>query len=297
MDKWGWLSCLLILFFTLSPGSLWAQEFDCQVDVDYRQLSGSEYTFLGDLEEQVEDYMNERSWTDDRFLRHERIDCRMQIVIEEAPSLTDFRARLIIATRRPIYGTTQYSTVMQVNDGPWQFSYTQGSSLTQTPERYDPLTSVLDFYAYVMLGYDYDTFSELGGTPHFERARRIAQMARSSQAPGWEASGNDQGRGALISQLLDPRFRPLRTALFNYHFGGLDHFVQDAVSARATILEVLRDLQEMDTNVSRRHILDLFFASKSTELASIFQGSNQRTEAYALLTSMDSSSEYDRLTQ
>ena len=288
---------LLFVLITagLVPRTASAQEFDCTVEVDYSQLSGSEYTFLSNLDEQVENYINNRSWTEDRFLKHERIDCQMQIILEEATSLTDFQARLILSMRRPIYNTTQYSTVVQINDSPWQFSYTQGSSLTYSPERYDPLTSVIDFYAYIMLGYDYDTFSELGGSPYFAQAQRIAQMARTAQAPGWSQVGQEQGRWSLISQLTDAQYRPLRRAYYSYHFGGLDHFVEDTEAARATILEVLRNLRSFSENVSRQYLMDLFFSAKATELAAIFEGSDMRSEAYALLTTLDSSSEYERL--
>ena len=297
MDVLRWGFAIFLLFFTTASQPVQAEEFDCDVTVDYSQLSGSEYTFLEDLEEQISDYINEQSWTEDRFLEHERIDCQMQVVVEEAPTLSSFSARLIVAMRRPIYNTTQHSTVLQINDSPWQFGYTRGTSLTRTPERYDPLTSVLDFYAHLMLGYDYDTFSELGGTPFFEQARRIAQMARTEQAAGWSQVGEQQGRSALISQLLDTRFQPLRKAYFNYHFGGLDHFVLDTETARATMLEVLRNLQALDQDVSRQYALDLFFSAKSKELASVFEDSDLSSEAYALLTSMDSSSEYERLVQ
>jgi hypothetical protein len=124
--------------------------------------------------------------------------------------------------------------VLQVNDSEWQFEYAQGTPLTFDVERYNALTSVLDFYAYVMLGYDYDTFSELGGAPHFQKARRIAELAQSQNATGWSAAGDDRNRIALITQLLDPRFVPLRKAYFQYHFGGLDHFVGQKNSTRTS---------------------------------------------------------------
>jgi hypothetical protein len=223
----------------------------------------------------------------------------MQIVIQEALTLTSFRARLILTSLRPIYGTTQNSRVLQVNDSEWQFEYAQGTPLTFDVERYNALTSVLDFYAYVMLGYDYDTFSELGGASHFQKARRIAELAQSQNATGWSAAGDDRNRIALITQLLDPRFVPLRKAYFQYHFGGLDHFVGQTQEARGTVLEVLRSLEEFYQNLSRQYTLDLFFGTKYQELAGIFQDSPVSSEAYALLSSVDPShlTEYNQLVQ
>lgn len=270
-----------------SPRGAGAQEFNCSVTLDYRSLSGSDFTFLEDLKDRVQEYINQNTWTDDRFLETERIDCTIQVVIEEATSLTRFRARLILASRRPIYNTTQYSTVVQFNDSNWQFNYAQGQPLVFDLETYDPLTSVLDFYAYVMLGYDYDTFEERGGTKHFEMARRIAERAQSQSAPGWSQIGDDRGRMNLITQILDPRFRVLRTAYFEYHYGGLDHFVAKAETARASVLAVLQRLEEFFDQVNRQYAIDLFFSAKSSELASVFQGSPQSSAAYDLLTELD----------
>ncbi len=270
-----------------SPVSVAAQEFNCSTTVDYSSLSGSDYTFLADLKDRVSEYVNQRTWTDDRFLEAERIDCSIQMVIEQAVSLTSFRARLILVSRRPIYNTTQNSIVVQFNDSNWEFNYAQGQPLVFDLETYDPLTSVLDYYAYVMLGYDYDTFDERGGTEFFETARRIAERAQSQSAPGWSQIGDDRGRMNLITQILDPRFQVLRSAYFNYHYGGLDRFVTEAETARAAVLAVLEDLDDFFDQVNRQYALDLFFSAKSSELASVFQGSPQSTAAYDLLTQLD----------
>ncbi|HMB91782.1 MAG TPA: DUF4835 family protein [Rhodothermales bacterium] len=294
-------TCLagLLLFATWLAPKAEAREFNCTVTVNYSQLSGSSYTYLKELEQDVRAYMNNHTWTQDRFQEHERIDCSMQIIIQEALTLTSFRAQFILTSLRPIYGTTQNSRVLQVNDSEWQFDYAQGTPLTFETERYNPLTSVLDFYAYVMLGYDYDTFSELGGTPHFQKARRIAELAQSQNGIGWSSAGDDRNRAALITQLLDPRFVPLRKAYFQYHFGGLDHFVGQTQEARNTVLEVLRSFDELKQNLARQYTIDLFFGTKYQELAAVFLDSPQSSEAYSLLNTVDPShlTEYNQLVE
>ncbi len=264
-----------------------AEEFNCTVSLDYSSLSGSDFTFLGELKDRIDEYINERSWTEDRFLESERIECSIQVVIEEAVSLTSFSARLIITSRRPIYNTTQYSNVVRFNDSSWQFGYAQGQPLVFDLETYHPLTSVLDFYAYVLLGYDYDTFQEHGGTRFFETARRIGERAQSQSAPGWSQIGDDRARMNLITQILDPRFRVLRSAYFDYHYEGLDHFVTESESARASVMDVLEQIDVLFDRVNRQYVIDLFFSTKSGELASVFQGSTQSTQAYDLLTELD----------
>ncbi|MEX1055417.1 MAG: DUF4835 family protein [Rhodothermales bacterium] len=290
---------LLFALAFLAPTGAAAQEFNCSVSVNYTQLSGSDFTFLGDLQLHIEEYMNKQRWTEDTFQENERIECAIQLLFQEAISLTSFKARLIVVSRRPTYNTTQSSVVVQFNDENLQFNYAQGQPLVFNLEQYDPLTSVLDFYAYVMLGYDYDTFSELGGSTYFQTARRIAERASSQSAPGWSQVGSDRGRMNLVTQILDPRFGPLRKAYFDYHFNGLDRFVSETDAARNSILEVLESLDALFDDVSRQYALDLFFSAKYTELASLFEQSQRSAEAYDLLTQLDPAhtSDYQRLVQ
>lgn len=292
--------CLIIGFLigatTFAPEAK-AQEFNCTVTVNYSQLSGSEFSFLRELEEKVELYINERSFTRDIYQDFERINCLIQIVFEEAVTLTNFAARIVVSSSRPIYGVPQVSTILQISDSAWQFGFTQGSPLLFDLERFDPLASVIDFYAYIMLGYDYDTFSENGGTAHFERARRIADLAESQGAVGWTDLGSNRGRGDLVDQILDPRFKPLRKAYLDFHYGGLDRFVQETETAQLNVLEALKGLDELFDAVSRQYVLDIFFTTKADEIAAIFEESPFSSEAFELLSRIDPAnlSKYEKL--
>jgi hypothetical protein len=288
-------ACVVLL--SAWPHRTTAQELRCTVSVDYTQLSGSDFSFLDELERRMEEYLNEHAWTDDRFREMERIDCSFEVLLQEALSLTEFRARLVVATLRPIYGSTQSSPVVQLNDTQWRFRYARNTPLVHDTDTYDPLTSVLDYYAYLILGYDYDTFSERGGTPFFEQARTIADRARSAGGTGWSQLGGSPNRGELITQLLDPRFNELRTAYFDYHFGGLDRFVEETETARSNVLGVLQALQSLYREVSRTHALDIFFGAKYQELAAVFENAPTSAQAYGILSDIDPShlSEYNRL--
>jgi len=240
-----------------------------------------------EMQERLGEYINKRQWTDDRFEETERIDCTMTIVFSEAISLTQFRARLVLASRRPIYGTAQQSTVLQISDEGLLFEYSQGTPLIFSPDQYHPLTSVLNFYANLMLGYDYDTFAEQGGEKHFEVARRIAETAQNTGATGWSSVGGDQSRGELIAQIMDPRYRSLRSFYFDYHYGVLDHFVQDPDDARTKLLDLVQGLVSLREEVSRAYYLDQFFAAKYQEVANVFKSSPQATQAFDALSKMD----------
>lgn len=293
------LAFVLLLLTATWSTPLAAQAMRCDVSVNYRQLTGSGFTFLDDLDQLIAEYVNRNSWTTDRFRQEERIECSLQVVINEALTLTSFNAQLILTLRRPIYGTEQNTNILQISDGNWQFEYAQGTPLIFETERYNALTSVLDFYVYLMLGYDYDTFSELGGQPHFQKARRILEIAQSRSGVGWDALGGDRSRAELINQLLDPRFEPLRKAYFQYHFYGLDHFTTETENARSAVLEVITNLQELDDQLSRQYAIDLFFASKHKELAAIFKQSQLSAQAYGILTDVDPSNltSYNELVQ
>ena len=294
-----WGLAVLGTLLLASPAD--GQELRCRVQIDDSQISGaeSEFDFLDDLERQIREYMNQRSWTDDAFLPHERISCSMQIVLQESISLSEFRARLVVTTRRPIYGTSQSSVVARVNDPEWRFEYSRGSSLNHDLDRYDPLTSVLDFYAYLILGYDYDTFSPLGGTPFFDRAQTVADQAEGSGDPGWSSVGTQQTRVQLLANLRAQRHEPLRRVYYKYHREGLDRFVQETEAARKTLMEVLRTLRTVRDRLSQSYALNLFFATKNQELTAIFEESDLESQAQGLLVQMDPShsSQYNRLAE
>ncbi len=278
---------LLFLAVILGPRTVGAQELNCSVLVNYRALTGTDFTFLDELQLRVSEYMNTRQWTEDRFEERERIDCALSIVFTESLTLTTFKARLVLASRRPIYGSAQRSTVLQLSDDAWQFEYSQGTPLIFDPDRYHPLTSVLNFYAYIMLGYDYDTFDDQGGEVHFEKARSTAERGQNVGAAGWGSLSGGQSRGELISQIMDPRFRVLRTAYFDYHYGCLDHFVNDADAARAVLLNVVQNLSALRDQVTRAYYLDQFFSAKFKEIANVFKGSPEATRAFDALSQMD----------
>ncbi|MDE2731644.1 MAG: DUF4835 family protein [Bacteroidota bacterium] len=265
-----------------------AREFLCTAAINYRQLEGSGFEFLDELKDLVEDYMNNNSWTDDRFETYELIACSIQIVFVESFTMTSFQAQLILTSSRPIYGTTARSTLLQISDNQWQFDFAQGTPLIFETERFDQLTSVLDYYAYLMLGYDYDTFSELGGEVHFQKAKRIQQLATTANAIGWSTLESD-GRARIIDQMTAPQYKPLREAYFRYHFEGLDHFTRDASAARQAVLDVLTTMQELYQELSSQYVFDIFFSTKFHELVGLFEESDVSSAAYDLLVDVDPS--------
>lgn len=288
---------VFVCLLALAPSGA-AQELRCAVNVDFSSLGGNEFDFLNDLDEQIEQYLNDRSWTEDRFREIERIDCNASITFTEAQGLDRFNAQIAIGARRPIYGTGRSTQVFQVVDTNWEFQYNRGQPLIFDTNRYNSLTSLLDFYAFLILGYDYDTFSELGGTPYFDRAREISELAQSQGDPGWVSIGDDRTRTTLVRQLLDPRYEGLRRAYFLYHFGTLDLFTRDQETAWQTGFSAIEAIYELFLDVSRKYASDLFFAIKAREIGDLFEEADEvKNQLYAMLIEMDParSSDYDRL--
>ena len=277
-----------------------AQELNCTVTLNRQALSGSEYVFLDELRTEVARYLNNRAWTEDRFEADEQIDCQVQITLREAVSLSTFTAQVVVQATRPIYGTAQRTTLFAVPDEAWRFDYTRGQALVYDPNRYNSLTSVLDFYANLILGYDYDSYSELGGTDYFDRAQQIAELGRGALGSvGWGGDrADDRSRYTLIQEVLDPTFEPLRRASFAYHFGVLDQFLVQPEAAWGEAVGVLQRLHELFLLFNRRRFAtDVFYGAKYQELVSLLVDSPQRNEAYALLSEMDPShiAAYDAL--
>lgn len=270
-----------------------AQELNCQISLNRDAITGTEFDFLDEFRQEVFRYVNNRAWTDDVFRPEERIDCQIQLTFTAALSQTTFAAQLVVQASRPIYGTAQRTTTMRVADNTWEFTYARGQSLIYDPNRFNPLTSVLDYYANLILGYDYDTFEPLGGTRFFERALRIAELSRTTPAgapgEGWFGQGvEDRARFTLANELLDPVFQPVRQAQYDYHFVVLDHFVVRHEQAWADAIETLSALHELYLqNNRRRYVTDVFFGAKYQELASLLADAPQRNQAYALLSEMD----------
>ena len=294
------VAALAALVGGLAAAPARAQELNCTVALNRSTLTGNEYEFLDELRFQIERYLNDRAWTSDVFDNRERIDCSVQITITTALSLTQFQAQVAINSSRPIYGTAQRTVTLLLRDDAWIFNYTRGQSLVYDPNRYDGFLSVLDFYANVLLATDYDTFSELGGTPYYEQARLIADLGRANQtAVGWGLESNDgRSRYDLVQEVLDPAFLPLRRAQFTYHFGVLDRFTTQPEASWVQALATLTALHELYLNFNRRrYATDLFFGAKATEIADLLREAPQRNEAYALLSEMDAAhlSTYDVL--
>lgn len=250
----------------------------------------------------IEQFMNGRKWTNDNYRNHEKINCSILITITEMPSIGVFTASVQVQSARPVFNTNYSSLVFNFADRDWSFEYLESQPLEYNDNTYTSnLTSMLAFYAYLILGFDYDTFSDLGGTSFFQRALNVVNTAQQSDRPGWQALGSNRNRYWIIENINNPQTVDLRKALYTYHRLALDTFSKEPDKSREMILQCLKDIKKVRDINPTAVLIVTFFDAKSKELANIFsQGNIQvRREAYDLMVSIDPSnkSNYDKVIQ
>ncbi len=292
---------ILLLCSCLLADQTSAQELNAQVTVDRSRINNTSLNYLDNFKSELESYINEYDWTDADFAPHERIGVDIQITLMSADDSYNFEANIVIRSRRPIFNTLQQTPVFIFNDEDWTFSYTPNRGFIHDELQFDALTSLIDFYAYIIIGYDSDTFSELGGTPYFSEAQNIVSLAQisSSSSSGWSLSSNRRNRAQLTRDLLSPSYSDLRRAVYLYHRLGLDQFLAEPDQARDQILEALDRVRQARQTSSNNLLFDIFFNAKYRELVSIFEDAPTpvRLNAYKTLSDLDTGhlSAYDQL--
>ena len=248
-----------------------AQELNCTVTVIAPQISNVDVSRFEALEDGIREFMNGRRWTNDNFEFEERIECTLQLTVSEAIGSTVFKGSMQVQSSRPVFNSDYNTPVLLVNDGDIQFEWLDNSTILFNPGQHrDNLSSLLAYYAYMILGMDYDTFSLEGGTPHFLQAQAIVANAQNAGERGWKASQGKQNRYWLVENHLSQTFRPVRICLYNYHRKGLDVLFQDIEGGRLTIAESLIDMRSTNRIRPGSYNIQVFFLSKSDEIINIF---------------------------
>lgn len=300
ISSFNWIAAILLEVAIIISGfqPLSAQEINAKVTLDKSQISGTSIDYIDDLPGQLEEYINEFEWTDTDFREHERINVAIQINLLAVQDY-NFEAQIIIRSQRPIYNTARETVLLIFSDEDWNFEYRPNRTLIHDELQFDALTSLIDFYAYIILGFDFDSFEELGGDPYFQQAQNIASLARSSSANGWSQSSNRRNRGQLITNLRQTSYEPFRVAVYEYHRHGLDVFLDNPSKAQQQMLQALEKIQTAQRQTSSNLLFDTFFNAKYREITSLLEDAEPeiRLEAYNLLSDIDQShlSEYEKL--
>lgn len=290
----------VLAFLGLSE-SVIAQEIKANVILDKSQLKGATgINYVDDIKSVIERYINEHKWTNDTYREVERIVMNIQVSLLSIDGSSNFESALIVTAERPIYNSTSQSMLFQFSEPSWKFNYTPNRTLLNDPLQYDDFATMLDYYVMLALGYDGDSFAELGGTSYFRRAQNIVDVAAAAGGTGWSSSTSSlKNRYFLISRLNDPNYDRFRKAYYQYHRKGLDLFIDNQTTSRNNVMEALKSIYENKRQTADTFVFDIFFNAKFRELAGIFGDAEQqqRTQAYQLLSQADPShlTEYDKL--
>ena len=288
---------LLITLFSIVNSSF-SQELNCKVDINSDQIPGTDKHIFDLLKTAVFEFMNNRKWTTDQFKSEERIDCNILITIS---SIGDsYNATLLVAANRAVYKASYNSPLLNYNDKDFQFNYVENQPLDFSENTFSSnLTSVLSYYAYLIIGMDYDTFSPNGGTPYLQKALAVVNNAQSAAEKGWKAFDGTKNRYWLINNMMDASFVPLRECMYNYHRKGLDMMVENKESGRATILESLENLKKVHEAKPLSFNMQVFFGTKSEEVINIFSGAfpDEKSKVINTLNEIDptNSNKYQRI--
>ena len=268
----------IFLMLLLISSYNYSQELNCNVIVNYQNVPVKNRELLVDFKNVVENYINTTRFTDINW-DGDKIDCSLNIFFTSAGSDVDYGAQIVVVSQRPVYQSTRNSALLTLNDGEWSFKYEVGQSMYANLDAFDPLTSLLDFYALIIIGFDMDTWEEFGGTPYFKKAFDIVNLASTSNnKTGWQPSNKIYSRWGLVSDALNEKYAAFRSAIFDYHYG-IDIFAQNKKVGQAKIVElidVLYDLFER-TGIMKSVIVQTFFNAKFGEITDHLKGYPDKT--------------------
>lgn len=269
-----------------------AQDLNAHVQVLTPKIQTSNKRIFQVLENAMKDFMNNRKWCNEQILPQERIECNLVLNVTAWDGSSKFSGELQVQSTRPTYGSTYTTTLLTVNDKDFDFTYTEGQQLDYNEQNFQSnLTSVMAFYANVIVGLDYDSFAKFGGTSYLARAQNIVTSAQGSGYKGWNAFDNDHDRYWLSENLNNKRYAVLREFSYNYHRLGIDLMSDNAANGRKAIAGFLPDLSQIDRQGTGVILPQMFFTAKSDEFVSVFSASDPQTRirAYNILNQADPS--------
>jgi len=290
----------ILLFLAASSFFVSAQELNCEIKVETPKLQTTDPALFRNLENALNDFMNNKKWTNVPFSGEERIECRIVITITEEGNAGSFKARANIQSIRPVYNSDYKTVIFTYSDQSFDFRYTQYQPIEFSENVYiNNLSSLLAYYAYIIIGLDFDSFEENAGLPYFQKAKTIVDQAQTSEASGWKSFEGTRNRFWLVDNLLSPQFSGYHKALFLYHFEGLDKMYDNKEEATAAVLEALKILARIENENPNSLIVQLFRTAKSDEILEIFGNArpDRKKEAYNYMRVIDiaNGNKYEKL--
>jgi len=282
--------CIYFLLICLACPAM-AQDLNARVTVLAPKLQNVNKRIFDDLANAMKDFLNGRKWCADPIAPQERFECSFVFNATSYDGAGNWAGELQVQSSRPVFNSSYMTTLLSVNDKDISFSYTQGQTLDYSDQSYTSnLTSIMAFYAYIIIGMDYDSFSRYGGSSYFAEAQNVVNLAQTSPYKGWKAfDNNNVSRYWLCENLNDKAYVPLRSFMYDYHRQGLDIMADNAGKGLREIVSILPVLGELDRTRMGAMLPLIFFTAKSDELTAILTKADNgdRMQAMNLLLQAD----------
>jgi hypothetical protein len=261
----------ILLFSFIFSVAGYAQELNAKLTLNTRKIPAANKDLFSSMETAINQLLNDQKWTTATFNRRERIDCSVTISINEMHSEHTYSAEIQITARRPVYNSTYVTTLINYRDTQFEFSYTPGQSMDYSNMNVDNnLVAVISYYVNIILGLDFDSFSQSGGAPYFAKAMEIANMAQSLNTKGWEPfSGRNSSRYDLAVALTDEGAKNFHSLWYNYYRTGLDEMAANPSRGRIRIIESLNDLKQLYDTRPSSPLVSLIGEAKLEEIVRV----------------------------
>ena len=287
-------TCLTILALLAVLG-VHAQELQVKVSVNHSQIQGTDASVFENLQQTIEQFMNERAWTDLQFQKNERIQCNLNLTVNKY--LRDenrFECTALVQANRPVFNAAYTTTLYNNRDANFNFVFQQFDQLNFAEENIDnQLTALLAYYALLMIGLDLDSFAPMGGTDVLQRCLVLVNNAQNLGFTGWKSFEDNRNRFAVINDYMDEGMKPFRQLQYDYYRKGLDEMTNNAERGRTEISAALEtDLQQAHENKPLSLLPQIWTDYKKDELANIYKGKGTQKEKqriYDLLMGLNAS--------
>ncbi len=264
-----------------------ATELNCEVEVNSDKITSGSKDIFNELKQSITDYMNTTKWTNATFGTNEKIYCKLMLTLSSWDNSTGLmKGDLQIQSQRPVFNSSYTTALINFKDTKVDFTYEIGQQLVYSEmEMMDNLTAILNFWAYMIIAMDFDSFELNGGDPYYEEAAKVVRLAQSAGESGWKAFEDNTNRSAVLSAFTDKQTSPIREVLYDYHRMGLDQMVVTVDKGRSAITHTLENLGKIYEVAPMSVCLTMFKDAKLDELVNIYSKANmtEKESVYEML--------------
>ncbi len=295
LDRIAAVVAVAVAVAVMWPAEAAAQELQAKVTINHQQIQGTDASVFDNLQATLEQFINERQWTNLHFQRNERIQCNFNITVTKYDQSSNlFTCRAIIQANRPVYNSSYTTTLYNNTDNNFDFEFAQFDQLDFREENVDnQLTALVAYYAYLIIGLDLDSFSPMGGEDVLQRCMNLTNNAQNLNFTGWKAFDDSRNRFAIINDYLDGAMKPFRQLQYDYYRTGLDEMANNVERGRTNITTALEnDLKKSHEDRPMSLLPQIWTDYKKDELANIYKGHGTQKEkdaVYELLFAINAS--------